>query len=166
MPLNLIRHYVELQERLLAAFVEAGCVEWRWGDPWFKIRKGTLVANGETWSFQVHGSGVRFTHRQSREVVDPGAWIDHPRIFDWWIICQYAVSLGLRELEFEGTSYPLVDEEGDPNPHVGTRRLFDVLLERNLIKKVPVDERHFAYALAEDAEPHAPVGAPEEGKEN
>jgi hypothetical protein len=69
-------------------------------------KKGAILVEGETWEFQKHGAGLRFTRNADSNVVDVSNFVTDASVFDAWRIVQYLESINVvavseREIELE-----------------------------------------------------------------
>jgi hypothetical protein len=103
--LDSIRSFVALQTALVSALKSAlGERDWELlvGVP----RSGTVSLNGEEWSYQRHGVGVRFERRGV--VVDANRHLDQdPTIFDAGRLVEFLESRNCSEVTLADHSEPL-----------------------------------------------------------
>ena len=76
------------------------------------VADGRLSVQGEEWSYNRHGRGVRFTCRDGRVVDVHIGMSRQPAGITAWRLLQYLDSLGVREVLFEEMRYAS-EEEAD-----------------------------------------------------
>lgn len=88
-----IKVFLRLQTALLDAFFQKNPGQHS-GLVFFPpVRSGTVFVEGQEWSWQVHGAGVRFLS-PSRVAVDVHTILARPSYFDSWRLRVYFGSLG------------------------------------------------------------------------
>lgn len=133
-----IARYVHLQYRLVGT-IQA---QYHTSSLLSVANAGRVVAEGSTWSFSKHGSGVRFKSVPSGIVVDVHNEFQRPDLFDHWRLRTYFGSLrkeGARMVK------EFASEEG-PGLDVALERALAALLARGRLVRVGSH-----YQLCEDA---------------
>ncbi len=94
----IIGTFVDLQAQLVIELKRTlGARDWRYLTD--LPRKGELTANGTLWTYEVHGTGVRFS--SDRGIVDMNRHLDgSPRDFDAGRLAEYLASVGQPPLYF------------------------------------------------------------------
>jgi hypothetical protein len=58
-------------------------------------KKGAVSIEGETWGFQKHGTGLRFSRNADGVVIDVSNFVNHASVFDAWRVFQYLESVNV-----------------------------------------------------------------------
>jgi hypothetical protein len=90
--LMLIRAFVVLQSRLLAAFREAYPDVADWPLLLDCPKSGELMVRGENWTFRKHGTGLHFSNAAGI-VVDMHRALPDAGVFDAWRVLLYLESI-------------------------------------------------------------------------
>ncbi|MDB9315945.1 hypothetical protein PN462_22725 [Spirulina sp. CS-785/01] len=108
----LCKEFVNLQVQLLERFGEqVSDVNPQW--PLLDCPKnGEIIACGEVWTFQRHGTGICFTGKTSGRIIDAHDEVfTHPQKIDSWRFSQYLESLGLQKIKINGDWIDILEDE-------------------------------------------------------
>lgn len=89
---EILKQFVELQIKLMAVFKEGHQHLSDWKFLLDFPNSGELEIDGESWSFNKHGSGLLFRNNQTGLVVDIHKDISNPYQFDSWKLEQFIES--------------------------------------------------------------------------
>lgn len=95
--LSEVREYVALQKVLIASLLRRDDAS-RYAEMNLSglARTGEVVVDAESWTYKLHGAGVRFQHGATGRQVDIHRSPDRPELFDSWRLRTYFGSLGRR----------------------------------------------------------------------